>query len=86
MNIRRAGDSQEQRERRSFHGRTGNGEGEVGFQASTSAAWDPYEVWLTRVKQPREEIERGRARSSLAASGKSATDDSPGGLHPILHR
>ena len=22
---------------------------------STTAAWDPYEVWLTRVKQPRDQ-------------------------------
>lgn len=25
----------------------------------SSAAWDPYEVWLTRVKQPRDKSERG---------------------------
>ena len=24
----------------------------------TSPAWDPYEVWLTRVKQPRDKAER----------------------------
>lgn len=27
--------------------------------AESSAAWDPYEVWLTRVKQPRDQSERG---------------------------
>ncbi len=25
----------------------------------SSAAWDPYEVWLTRVKQPRDKSGRG---------------------------
>jgi hypothetical protein len=25
----------------------------------SSVAWDPYEVWLTRVKQPRDRSERG---------------------------
>jgi hypothetical protein len=24
------------------------------FDQSNSAGWDPYEVWLTRIKQPRE--------------------------------
>lgn len=27
--------------------------------AESSAAWDPYEVWLTRVKQPRDRSGRG---------------------------
>ena len=28
----------------------------------TSPAWDPYEVWLTRVKQPRDKTENGSSR------------------------
>lgn len=26
---------------------------------AASPGWDPYEVWLTRVKQPRDKSERG---------------------------
>ena len=26
--------------------------------ASVKAAWDPYEVWLTRIKQPRDRVEQ----------------------------
>jgi hypothetical protein len=33
---------------------------------SSTGAWDPYEVWLTRVKQPRD---RAAARSSRYLSG-----------------
>lgn len=29
---------------------------------AASPAWDPYEVWLTRVKQPRDESERGEGK------------------------
>jgi hypothetical protein len=32
--------------------RAGNDEGI--FRSTQSASWDPYEVWLTRVKQPRD--------------------------------
>jgi len=93
MNIRRAGDSREQRERRSIHRHSGdtagNGDREIGLQASAAGpgAWDPYEVWLTRVKQPREAIERERTRSLRRRPSQGVTaDDSPSGLHPILHR
>jgi hypothetical protein len=34
--------------------------------SSSTAAWDPYEVWLTRVKQPRD---RAAARSTRYSSG-----------------
>jgi hypothetical protein len=34
---------------------------------SSTGAWDPYEVWLTRVKQPRD---RAAARSARYPSGK----------------
>lgn len=34
----------------------GNGDSawQATFASASTAAWDPYEVWLTRVKQPRE--------------------------------
>jgi hypothetical protein len=47
------------------------GQGESVWQASftaSPAAWDPYEVWLTRVKQPRES---GARRRPLARDGVS---------------
>jgi hypothetical protein len=43
-----------------------------GSMATSPAAWDPYEVWLTRVKQPRESSARRRP-SSLDAVSSSAT-------------
>jgi hypothetical protein len=27
---------------------------EMGIRAIATSSWDPYEVWLTRVRQPRE--------------------------------
>jgi hypothetical protein len=32
-----------------------------GGASVTNASWDPYEVWLTRVKLPRELVQRGQA-------------------------
>jgi len=29
---------------------------------AASPAWDPYDVWLTRVKQPRDKSERGEPK------------------------
>ena len=34
------------------NGRTATGANTI--RSATSATWDPYEVWLTRVKRPRE--------------------------------
>ncbi len=38
------------------HGPAGDdaADGTASASASASASWDPYDVWLTRVKQPRE--------------------------------
>lgn len=33
------------------------------IRSTTSTAWDPHEIWLTRVKQPREQA-AGRVGSS----------------------
>jgi hypothetical protein len=37
--------------------------------ASTTGSWDPYDVWLTRVKQPRD---RQPQRAALSAEVRSA--------------
>lgn len=38
-----------------------------GGASVTNASWDPYEVWLTRVKLPRELVQRKRASHVAAA-------------------
>lgn len=45
-----------------------------------AAAWDPYEVWLKRVKQPRDETLRQR-KLDQQESGQSAS--APGEEAPI---
>ena len=42
------------------------------MRSTTSTTWDPYEVWLTRVKQPRE----------LATRWADATTGIQGFRHP----
>jgi len=32
---------------------------------STTASWDPYDVWLTRVKQPRDRLPQRAAVTAL---------------------
>jgi len=46
----------------------------------TSASWDPYEVWLTRVKLPRELVQRKHAphvAAKPAAKPAAGTGPSP---------
>ena len=38
------------------------------------ASWDPYEVWLTRVKQPRDRIAKRPARSVPPAAQVDTSD------------
>ena len=38
------------------------------------ASWDPYQVWLTRVKQPREQSARTRRQARGIAEQSSAPD------------
>jgi hypothetical protein len=38
------------------------------------ASWDPYQVWLTRVKQPREQSARTRRQARDVADQSSTTD------------
>lgn len=47
--------------------------------ASTTDSWDPYDVWLTRVKQPRDRRPQRatlvvEVRSPAAAADTKATD------------
>jgi hypothetical protein len=54
-------------------------------EAATTGAWDPYEVWLTRVKRPRDETARMRKLSTrvaehaadAAAAGASSSSETP---------
>jgi hypothetical protein len=48
---------------------SGDEETVIGTQA---AGWDPYEVWLSRIKKPRD-----RAAVSLAACDSSLISDLP---------
>jgi len=54
-----------------------NGEQEISAvtqAAIIEASWDPYQVWLTRVKQPREQSARMR-RQSPAVSAQASSPD-----------
>lgn len=56
---------------------------------SATVAWDPYEVWLTRVKQPRDRAEARSARPDRYLSGarsKQADLEAPARVHrPAQH-
>ena len=51
------------------------------FAGEPAASWDPYEVWLTRVKQPRERRPRRRLpeRASAEDGVTLSADPSPVG-------
>lgn len=42
--------------------------------ASTEASWDPYEVWLTRVKQPRDRSARQATTERTEVEPPAPTD------------
>ena len=42
--------------------------------AAVEASWDPYQVWLTRVKQPREQSVRTRRQARAVAEQPSSPD------------
>ena len=42
--------------------------------ATVALPWDPYEVWLTRVKEPRERIARKRSQESRAIEPPAPAD------------
>lgn len=41
---------------------------------SPATAWDPYEVWLTRVKQPRDRRALAKPRMPLAPPSQDTSD------------
>jgi hypothetical protein len=41
---------------------------------SVEPSWDPYQVWLTRVKQPREQSAHTRRQVRLASEQPAAPD------------
>jgi len=50
-----------------------------------AASWDPYQVWLTRVKQPREQSERTQSRSVAVESAKASSRNETTTLRSLLH-
>jgi hypothetical protein len=83
MRTRRKSDSLETGERGPLHGYVA-ADGHAGRESAapagpgtalvTETSWDPYEVWVTRVKQPREESVRTRRQERAAAEQPTATD------------
>lgn len=51
----------------------GESAGESGA-VSQSTAWDPYEVWLTRVKEPRDRRARATPRVPLTPPSQDTSD------------
>ena len=93
MTKGRTSDSRESRESTSLEVETSKAtgaasNGEVGARvdaAAMSGSWDPYQVWLTRVKRPRDETVRMRKLSTrapgpdadAAAAGTSSSSETP---------
>jgi hypothetical protein len=81
MTSRRGNDSRASRERENVLDSTpaaGHGTDAAGSDPTQPVqTWDPYDVWLTRVKQPRDETMRLRRRDQQDAAVRSeaqATD------------
>ena len=49
-----------------------------------SRAWDPYDVWLRRVKQPRDDRSPRRAEAVLTRAAVGKTPSAETGTHPQL--
>jgi hypothetical protein len=50
-----------------------DGSGTRGSDAARpTGSWDPYEIWLTRVKQPRDQLPRRAAPAAEARSDNAA--------------
>ena len=93
MTKGRTSDSRDSRESHSLDvevskatGAASNGEaGARVDDAATAGSWDPYQVWLTRVKRPRDETVRMRNLSKralgpgadAAAAGTSSSSETP---------
>ena len=82
MTKGRTSDSRDSRESNSLDvevskakGAVSNGEAGARVDAATAGSWDPYHVWLTRVKRPRDETVRMRKLSTRAPGpGADAAD------------
>ena len=75
MTSRRGHDSRATREGEGFlDGAPAAGQGASGAAGADSTqpaqTWDPYDVWLTRVKQPRDETRRLRKREQKDAAAR----------------
>jgi hypothetical protein len=84
MTSRRGNDSRASREGERFlDGAPAAGQvasGAAGADSTQPAqTWDPYDVWLTRVKQPRDETRRLRKRDQqdVAARSEAEGADAP---------
>ena len=60
--------------------------GVVNAAPTAAAPWDPYEVWLTRVKQPRERSVRKAPSSTLRAAPAEIGDANRATPSPALSR
>jgi len=58
--------------------------GVMNSSPAAGASWDPYEVWLTRVKQPRERSARKASSPAGRAVPGETSDSSPTTLSPAL--
>ena len=61
-----------------------DGAGVVHATPTAAAPWDPYEVWLTRVKQPRERSARKASSPAGRAVPGETSDSSSTTLSPAL--
>ena len=101
MQLRRKADSREQRELKSATNSVSLGAPERagGVPAAAEAArdtpalscaWDPYEVWLTRVKQPRDLSAQRRTQADVSESSSRASSpdnaEAEATLAPALSR
>jgi hypothetical protein len=55
-----------------------------GEASVTNASWDPYEVWLTRVRLPRELVQRTRAPHVAATPAAKPDADNGSSPEPSL--
>ena len=63
-----------------------NGAGAVNAAPTAVAFWDPYEVWLTRVKQPRERSARQAPGLAARSTPAEIGDTKRTSLTPALSR
>lgn len=66
-------------------GRTGEVSAETRAPADVETSWDPYQVWLTRVKEPREQSERRQSRPAAAKPVKTAALGETTTLRSLFH-